>query len=359
MENFLITFIKSLWELLNAMSVYIVFGLLFAGILKYLIPQDFIKKTLGKDKVSTIFKSALVGIPMPLCSCSVIPFISALKKDGANKSSIQTFLISTPITGADSIIATWGTFGWVFTIYRLISSVIISIIAGLLTLIFDKEEKKQANPSFFKPSGFSQAKPNTFMSIKKDIPKIQVDNRPFYKKVYDYAFVTLLQDIAKPFLIGIVIAAFISTLLPNSLPSFLENSHILSYLVIIALSLPIYVCATASIPIAISLLIAGFSPGAAFIFLTAGPASNMVTILVVKKILGLKSLIIYLCSIFIGSFIFGYGLDFFFEDNIMNVIKNMSEHESTSGIEILSTIVLLILCFKLIFLKSKDTCCNS
>ncbi len=358
MENYIITFIESLWNLLNAMSIYIVFGLLFAGILKHLIPQNFISKTLGKDKVSTIFKSALVGIPMPLCSCSVVPFVSALKQDGANKSSIQTFLISTPITGVDSIIATGGTFGWIFTIYRVVSSIIISIIAGLLTLIFDKEEKKQKNQAFFKPASFSQAKPNTFSPIKKVIPKIQIDTRPFYKKVYDYAFVTLLQDIAKPFLIGIVIAAFISTLVPHSLPSFLENSQMLSYFVIIALSLPVYVCATASIPIAISLLIAGFSPGAAFIFLTVGPASNMVTILVVKKLLGLKSLIIYLSSIFIGSLIFGYFLDFFFANDIRYVVEHISENESSSGLDILSTIVLLILSFKVLFVKSKNTCCK-
>ncbi len=351
MQDFILIFFNSLYALLNAMSMYILFGLLFAGVLKQFVSQDFIRKHLGQNKISTILKSAILGIPMPLCSCSVLPFASALKKDGASKSAIQTFLISTPITGVDSVLATYGACGWIFTIYRLISSIFISLIAGFLTLIFDKDKPKAM---FFtqKPQDFSFVKPKATL-----IQEVAVG--PFYQRVYNYAFKTLLKDIAKPFLIGLIIAAFISSFLPNSLPAFLENSHFLSYLAILFISLPIYVCATASIPIGISFVIAGFSPGAAFIFLTAGPASNAVTILLVKQLLGKKSLFIYLSSIFTGSIIFAYLLDAFFEKDVIKTIQGIGEIESSSGFSLLCSIVLLMLCVKVLIPKKHSSCCGS
>ncbi len=349
MQEFVLTYLNSLYTLLNAMSVYILFGLLVAGILKQIVPADFVRKNLGKNKLSAIFKSALLGIPIPLCSCSVLPFATALKKDGASKSAVQTFLIATPITGVDSIFATYGAFGWIFTIFRLLSSIVISLIAGVLTLVFDGDKNLHV--------GFSVQKPQDFSLIKKQTPLHVKEQRAFFKRVYEYAFVTLLKDIAKPFLVGIIVAAFISTFLPNSLPTFLENSLFFSYLVMIALSLPIYVCATASIPIGISLILAGFSPGAAFIFLTAGPASNAVTILMVKKLLGVKSLFIYLISIFTGSIIFAYLFDVLFQNDVVNVVRSLAHNESSSGIELLCSIILLILSFK-ILLPSKHGSCG-
>ncbi len=367
MKEFILTYLDSLYTLLNAMSVYILFGLLVAGILKQIVPADFVRKNLGANRLSAIFKSALLGIPIPLCSCSVLPFATALKKDGASKSAVQTFLISTPITGVDSIFATYGAFGWIFTIFRVVSSIIISLIAGILTLIFDNKDdnkkfsvKKPQNFSLIKQANLSmKTEQNKTSSCCSDEVSLCCENEPkepFLKRVYEYAFVTLLKDIAKPFLIGVFVAAFISTFLPNSLPDFLQNSLLLSYIVMVALSLPLYVCATASIPIGISFILAGFSPGAAFIFLTAGPASNAVTILMVKKLLGTKSLFIYLISIFIGSILFGYLFDILFQNDVINTVKSLAEHESRGGLELLSSIILLILSIKVLLPSKKSSC---
>ncbi len=128
--------------LANAMSFYILLGLLIAGVLKQLIPDDFISSHLGKNKTSSVIKATILGIPMPVCSCSVIPLAKSLQKEGANKGAVQSFLISTPITGADSIMATYSFFGWVFTAYRVATSVIIAIIAGLLQNWSDDKENK-------------------------------------------------------------------------------------------------------------------------------------------------------------------------------------------------------------------------
>lgn len=349
MQEYFFTFINSLWLFLNEISVYLIFGLLFAGVLKQIIPENFIKKQLGKNSHLSVLKSAIFGIPLPLCSCSVLPFATALKKDGASKGAVQTFLISTPITGVDSIFATYGVLGGFFTIYRVISSIFIALIAGFLSVIFDQE--KQAIAPMF-----SMQKPKDFhVFTTKQTPLKQ---KHFFVRVYEYAFKTLLGDMAKPLLVGIIIATVITTFLPNAFPEFLLNSKILSYLAMLAISLPIYVCATASIPLGVSFLIAGFSPGAVLIFLTAGPASNMATIMIVKKLLGKKSLFIYLFSIIFGSIFFAYFLDFFFQDQIAHTFSNMHEHETYNMLHVISTILLLGLSTKVIFdeYRGKATC---
>jgi len=191
-------FFHSLFVLSNAMAPYILFGLIFAGILHEIVPQSLVTKHLGKGNILSVIKSTLFGIPLPVCSCGVIPLAASIKQSGASKGSTLSFLISTPITGADSIFATYGMFGWIFTIYRIITSMIIAIIAGVLANIFDKdEEKKKPKFSFANNTGakvnsftptFIKSKPNNTISIKKFS----------LKRALKYSFVTLLGDIAKP-----------------------------------------------------------------------------------------------------------------------------------------------------------------
>ena len=308
---------------------------------------------MGDNSLKSIIKSAFIGIPLPLCSCSVIPFASALKKDGASKSALQTFLISTPITGADSIFATYGAFGWFFTIFRLISSVFIALIAGFLSMFFDKEEVKQKPTMQF----FTQVPKNEEMknccSSNKNL------KTPFITRVYMYAFETLFKDIAKSFFIGLLLAALITTLIPTQMENFLTQSKLLSYLFVLGISVPLYVCATSSIPMGISLILTGFSPGAAFVFLTAGPATNMITISVVKKIMGSKGLLIYLISVILGSLMFGYILDGFFADLLPDLSSMMKHDEAASLLEAVSSVVLLYFGYKAIVPKKESKSCCS
>lgn len=346
------TFLSNFWHYSNLISFYIIFGLIIAGILKQIIPDTFIQKHIGTNSSKSIFKAAILGIPLPLCSCSVIPFASSLKKSGASKSALQTFLISTPITGVDSIMATYGAFGLFFTIYRVITSVFISILAGFLSMIFIKEDEKRNTVNNL----WTTQEPQ----IKKPVISLHVKKKEaFFIRIYDYAFNQLFSDIAKSLLIGIILGSLLSTLIPADMTSALSTNVLLSYIFVLLISMPLYVCAITSIPIGITLILTGFSPGAAFVFLTAGPATSLVTIAIVKKILGTNSLIIYLCSVIIGTIIFAYIMDttlIHFFDSIKN---NINSEEGASLLEAISTIFMYFLFYKYIFSnKTKASCCS-
>ena len=342
-------FFIALIELSNAMAPYILFGLLFAGILHEFVPDTIVTKHLGKDNIFSVIKATLFGVPLPVCSCGVIPLATSIKKSGASKGSTLSFLISTPITGVDSILATYGIFGWIFTIYRVITSMVIAMVAGILTNLFDKEE-------IHTKSAFSAVKgPNTFSPVMPIQKKMEegsccstassccstVEEKSFWlTSALRYAFVTLLGDIAKPLVWGLLIGALITVAIPESISEILTEYSWFSYIIVIAIAVPMYVCATASLPIAAGLMLSGVSAGAAFVFLSAGPATNTVTIGVVKKMLGTRSLTIYLGSIIVGSIVFGLGLDYLFSASDINPASLIQMEEEAGLIAILSSVVL-------------------
>lgn len=329
------------------MSPYILFGLVFAGILHELVPESIVTKHLGKENILSVIKSTLFGIPLPVCSCGVIPLATSIKKSGASKGATLSFLISTPITGVDSILATYGMFGWIFTIYRVFTSMIIATIAGILTNFIDKEKAKPAFSAVSpNQSSFSMSAPKT-TEVKSccSAQKSEEKSKFSIKKVFVYSFGTLLKDIAKPLFLGLVLGALITIAIPQNLSEVLIDNAWISYLIAIAIAVPMYVCATASLPIAAALMLSGVSPGAAFVFLTAGPATNTVTIGVVKTMLGVKSLYVYLGTIIAGSTIFGFGLDYIFNINSIDAAKLIHIHEEVGIIEIVSTTILWGLMF--------------
>ena len=409
-------FLEALWQLSIAMAPYILFGLVFAGILHEIVPDSIVTKHLGSDNVSSVVKSTLFGIPLPVCSCGVIPLATSIKKSGASKGATLSFLISTPITGVDSILATYGIFGWIFTIYRIITSMIIAIAAGILTNVFGKTDEKENEETDKKssvskttfgavgvqhptqtaftpkatntPPSFStlSAQPSTFTSQIKASQSDANHNSSFTsapeapsccdskeKKGFSfiaamkYAFVTLLGDIAKPLFWGLLLGALITVAIPDNLSELLKAYNWLSYLIVIAIAVPMYVCATASLPIAAGLMLSGVSAGAAFVFLSAGPATNTVTIGVVKKMLGSHSLMIYLGTIVIGSILFGLGLDFVFDASNIDPASLVHMDEHGGIIATLSAVVLwgMVLYFiaKPWFTKKSEcsggSCCGS
>ncbi len=343
----ILKFVHSLIELSNAMAPYILFGLIFAGILHELVPQTLVTKHLGKENIFSVIKSTLFGIPLPVCSCGVIPLATSIKKSGASKGATLSFLISTPITGVDSILATYGMFGWIFTIYRIFTSMIIAIVAGIITNIVNKEEKEIKKPKF---SFANNAKPsnivlNSFGAIHKNIKFNKTAqkapaNKFSLKKALSYSFVSLLGDIAKPLFWGLILGAAISTMIPQNLSNLLTEHAWISYILAISIAIPMYVCATASLPIAAALMLSGVSPGAAFVFLSAGPATNIVTAGVVKKMLGYRSLFAYLGSIAVGSLLFGLGLDYIFSVKNIDSASIINIEDNANFITIVSSIIL-------------------
>ncbi|MBA1438788.1 MAG: SO_0444 family Cu/Zn efflux transporter, partial [Epsilonproteobacteria bacterium] len=298
--EYLMLFVDALLDLSNAMAPYILFGLIFAGFLHELVPGSIVKNHLGKDSISSVIKSTIFGVPLPVCSCGVIPLAAGIKKSGASNGATLSFLIATPITGVDSILATYGMFGWAFTIYRIVTSMIISIVAGVLTNFYGKADAAKSEEE---PEEEGCCSEGSCCSSSCETPKGNIFTRAF-----TYAFGTLLKDIASPLLVGLLVGALITVAVPDNLSEILVHYNWLSYPIVIAIAVPMYVCATASLPIAAGLILAGVSPGAAFVFLSAGPATNTVTIGVVKKMLGVRTLYIYLSTIIIGSIIFGLGL---------------------------------------------------
>ncbi|CAA6826233.1 MAG: Transporter [uncultured Sulfurovum sp.] len=361
--EYILLFIEALIDLSNEMAIFIIFGLLFAGIMHELIPETLVTKHLGKENIWSVIKSTVFGIPLPVCSCGVIPLATSIKKSGASKGATLSFLISTPITGVDSIMATYGIFGWIFTIYRAITSMIIAMVAGILTNIFDKEEPVKAKFTTVAPSKETLVADACCSTETSCCGTDTSKKEPFIVRVLSYAFGTLLKDIAKPLFWGLLLGALITVAIPSNLSEILVEYAWLSYIIVILIAVPMYVCATASLPIAAGLMLSGVSAGAAFVFLSAGPATNTVTIGVVKKMLGTRSLYIYLGSIVIGSILFGLGLDYLFSASEIDpkTLVQMGEH--TGVFALLSSVVLWIFMmyylFEPYFKKEEEgSCCG-
>mgnify|MGYP001434594115 CR=1 FL=1 len=310
---FLFNFINEIWSFLNQISPYLIFGFLIAGILSVFISQNFIENHLGENSgLLSVFKAGVLGIPLPLCSCSVIPVSASLKKHGASKGAISSFLLSTPQTGVDSIMVTYGLLGPIVALIRPFMALITGLIGGSLVHIFDNQYTNST----------SESCKDHCCSHKKQ-SKIQ--------KILTYSFITLPKDIAKPLVYGIVIASLINLFLPENIFVDYLGSGLLSMLFMILVGIPLYVCATASIPIALAMISKGATIGAAIVFLMVGPATNTTSITTMIKILGKKSTLITLTTLIIASLCFGLLVDnisFVYEDLTKHVLHQHA-HETT------------------------------
>jgi uncharacterized membrane protein YraQ (UPF0718 family)/copper chaperone CopZ len=276
--------------LLNEMSPYLLLGFFFAGLLHVLIPNEKVTKYLGQTNLKSVVNASILGVPLPLCSCGVIPAGISFYKNGASKGSTVSFLISTPQTGVDSIFVTYSMLGLPFAILRPIVAFFSGILGGHITNKITNNESTKNQAVFIK--------------------KTESSKKPFIE-IFRYAFVDFIQDIANWLVIGVVIAAVISVLIPDGFfTAYLGNSFI-SMLIVLAAAVPLYVCATGSVPIAAVLLMKGLSPGAVFVFLMAGPAVNAASMTIIGKILGRKVLIGYLSSIIGSALLFGFIINEF------------------------------------------------
>ena len=323
-------FLKYLEELLiltNAMAPYLLLGFLFAGILHVFFKKERVARLLGGRKMRSTVYASLIGVPLPLCSCGVIPTGISFYKNGASKGSTVSFLISTPQTGVDSIMATYSIMGLPFAILRPFIAFVSGVFGGAFTNYVDKT----AEPS----------------SVLNNSTSNNEEYSNPIRRMLHYAFVEFMQDIAKWLVIGLLLAALISLLLPPEFFSEHIKNDVLSMLIILIASIPLYVCATGSIPIAAVLLMKGISPGAALVFLMAGPATNAATMTVIGKVMGRKPLFSYLASIIGMSLLFGFIIDQFLPREWFTSYLVHSEHEGHHGalnwFELASTILLTVL----------------
>ncbi len=295
--NVLLDILKEVWVLTNEMSPYLLLGFLLAGLMHEFLPSTLYTNHLGKNNFRSVFLAALFGVPLPLCSCGVIPTAMGLRREGASKGATVSFLIATPQTGVDSIIATYSLMGLPFAIIRPIAAFLTAILGGTLV-------NKIEAPSPF-PLWGSASKPNNQEEKNKTLPL-----GGSLKGAFRYAFVEMMEDIGKWLVIGLVIAGIITAAVPDSWFTAFQGNTLYSILFVLLFSIPMYLCATGSIPIALALMIKGLTPGAALVLLMAGPASNVASILIINKVLGRKTLAIYLFSIIAGAITFALGIDY-------------------------------------------------
>ena len=282
-------FILELWGLTKDMSPYLLLGFLIAGVLSVVISPASVQKNLGGKGLFPIVKASLFGIPLPLCSCGVIPVATSLYKHGANRSATTSFLISTPQTGVDSILVTYSLLGPIFAIFRPIAALLAGILGGLAVELSDNGSESNVKPAEDADHG----------------------DKSIFRRIYEYGFISLPQDIGKPLILGIVVAAMISLVIPDDFFASYLGTGFMGLIIIMFAGIPIYVCATASVPIALALMNIGLSPGAAFVFLMTGPATNAATISTVWKILGKKTAFIYLAAVSGCSLVAGLVINLF------------------------------------------------
>lgn len=304
------------WLLYLEMAPYLLLGFTLAGVLHAFVPRKSVGKHLGGENLISSFKAAVLGVPMPLCSCGVIPTGVGLRKRGASRAATVSFLISTPQTGVDSILVTYGFFGWALAIFRPLAAFISGVLGGLAVMLVKPGAREEEWMKHHLHSDDALAEAEAQKSTSEKL-----------RDSYHFAFKELLGDIAFWLIIGILVAGAISLAVPDDFFAGSLGNGIGAMLIMMLFGLPLYVCSTASVPIAAVLMTKGISAGAAFVFLMVGPATNAATMLVIARALGSKVLGVYLAAIAGFALLFGLGLDFLLANTPLTVTLPHHLHE--------------------------------
>ena len=293
-------YLNNVWAVLAELSFWLLFGCFISGLLHVLVSQEWLNRQLGGSGFLSVVKAVFIGVPMPLCSCGVIPAALGLKKQGAGKGASMGFLISTPQTGVDSVFVSASMLSWPFAIFKLLAAFLLGIIGGGIS------------------NSISEAS-----SEKEEVPEDVHSHSNKLYSIYDFAINDLLYMIWRWIVVGVLISAAITTWMPDeTFSNWQSYSLILILLTVLVISLPLYICATSSVPIAAALVDGGMPLSAALVFLMAGPATNMATIGAVYKGFGPKHLLNYLLTIIIGSLALAYCFDFLLSDKGLGVMHH-------------------------------------
>lgn len=309
------------------MSPYLLLGFGIAGLMHTFVPNRLYSRYLSGHNFRSVFYAAALGVPLPLCSCGVLPTAMSLRREGASKGATTSFLIATPQTGVDSIMATYSLMGLPFAIIRPLAALVTALLGGTLVNAFDRNGKEELHTS----AHVSE----TPMTLKEKIIG-----------ALRYGYVDMMQDIGKWLVIGLIVAGLITVAVPDGFFATFAHRPLLGMLLVLACAVPMYLCATGSIPIAVALMLKDMTPGAALVLLMAGPAVNVASILVIRKVLGKRTLWLYLAAIVGGALAFALGIDYllpreWFTESLATITAACHTH--TPWFNILCTIVLLAL----------------
>ncbi len=318
--------IKAIWSVLVDMSAWLLLGFLVAGLLSVFIDRVWLERHLGGHGLGPVFRASLFGVPLPLCSCGVIPVAAGLRSHGASKPATTAFLLSTPQTGVDSIAITYTMLGPLYAIFRPIMALLTGLLGGALVQAFgDGRDHAMKEPvqQPARPEGLGTK----------------------LKAAFDYGSVTLPGDIGKALLIGVVIAGVLSAVIP---PDFLEpylGRGPASIALMMVVGIPLYVCATASVPLAAGFIALGATPGAALAFLIAGPATNAATITTISRVLGKRTTALYLGTVAFSAFFGGWlldGLMVWARESVPALVPGMHHHGAPGLFDQLAAVALIV-----------------
>lgn len=289
-------YINALLVMLNGMSPYLVLGFLIAGVLHAFVPATVYSRYLAGMGLRSVVTAAAIGVPLPLCSCGVLPTAVSLRRSGASRASTTSFLIATPQTGVDSIAATYSMMGLPFAILRPIAALVTAMLGGTVLGALESRGKLDGEATEGVGQETTGQLPDTFMG--KVVETLR------------YGLVEMMQNIGRWLVIGLVVATLITVWVPDDFFTTYASNHFVNMLVVVAIAVPMYVCATGSIPIAAALMMKGLSPGCALVMLMAGPAANVASMLVVGRAMGRRAAAVYLTSIVAGAMGFGLIIDY-------------------------------------------------
>ncbi|MBN2144943.1 MAG: SO_0444 family Cu/Zn efflux transporter [Candidatus Aureabacteria bacterium] len=293
----MLSLVREIIALFIELAPFLMLGFFVSGVMNELLPEASVFNHLGGKNRWPEIKASLLGVPLPLCSCAMIPTAATLKKLGANNASVVSYITSTPQTGLDSFIVTYRFLGPVMAFFKPVAAFLMGVSGGYLVRCFGK------NPIEI-PNSISSPPPFCCHARKKKRNLLQI-----IKGIFHFGFITSFEDIRLWLIIGIIMGGLISWLIPDDFfVHYLKNDW-LSMLLMVVAGAPLYICVTASIPIACALILKGLSPGAAFVFLTTGASTNLASILILNKIIGKQNTFIYLCNIVMGSILMGLLLN--------------------------------------------------
>ena len=304
--NLLLNILLQSWNILLESSVFIIFGLVVSGLLRVFLNPGSVSRHLGQGRFKSVFKASLLGIPIPLCSCGVLPAAAALKKQGASNGAVTSFLISTPESGVDSIAITYALMDPIMTVVRPVAAFVTAFAAGLTENLLGKPEPvRPIVPDLSCPV-------DGCCDGKNCSPEVHRNHHRLSEKIsagFRFAFTDVWGDLAVWFLFGLLLSGIITVLIPESVFSRYMGGGIGAMLIMLGVGIPLYICATASTPIAATLILQGVSPGAALVFLMTGPATNVTSLTVLVRVLGKRATGIYLAAIAICAVGFGLLVD--------------------------------------------------
>ena len=332
------------WRIFTDAAPYVIFGFLAAGLIKAIVPEDAVARHLGGRSTTAVIKASLFGIPLPLCSCGVIPAAIGLRQQGAGRGPSAAFLVSTPESGVDSIAITWALLDPVMTVIRPIAAFITGTLTGILINLLPEETTELDVEQ--NDSGCQSSCCETESHAKAPLAKRMAAG-------IHYAFGELLKDIGGWLLIGVLVAGLVATLLPDDFFALLFENQAASLVLMLLVGIPLYMCASASTPVAAALVLKGLSPGAALVFLLAGPATNAATLTVVARFWGRKATMVYLAVISCCSLLLGWLTNLFYAWAGIDISRwvTPAEDHTAGGWHTLAAIVLLALIARAFYLS--------